>query len=421
MSSSVPARSESPEALVQDRDPRFRRAGVLVPLIALVLLWICAFCASGAFASGANGKTLGGDFAILLAGSQVLHDGGNPYDPSVLYRAESALLRPQAVAAPTSQPFIRVGNPPLFFWALQPFARLPFREGALLWIVAMEALIATGCLALLRSFGWHRRGLPLLLFLAMPQSVLAAYYGNVDGLIFAAIGCSLALLKRSPYVAGCLLSLAWLKPQVGLPIALLILLFHAPARARVLAGFGSAAGALMIFTGMTTGWHSLALWLRSLVGYTHDIAIQPDMASLAGLYIYWTSPALRLGLEIVILGVAGVVTGIWWLKLRWLQEIPFLSVGWLWIVWFLAAPFAHFHDEILLAVPLLALLGPDGRSISERWTVVALYAVFLSLLLFPTARLHTDLQAIMLVPAAVALYLKIPVSQAHMKGEWSSL
>src|SRR5260370_42660552 len=101
----------------------------------------------------------------------------------------------------------------------------------------------------------------------MPQVTLATYYGNVVGLVFAGISSSRLLMSRYPFAAGAVSSLAWLKPQVGVPAAVLVALFLSPARARTLAGFGVATGCMLALTGLTTGWPTLALWLAGLIGW----------------------------------------------------------------------------------------------------------------------------------------------------------
>lgn len=372
--------------------------GAVIPLAIGLVLWLTAFTASGWLRPGPNGKGMAGDFAIFLAGAQVLETGHNPYDRILLYRTERTMLTRQGVAAPPSRAFIRVGNPPYFFWLLQPLTRFPFVPAAIAWVAAMYLLCAAGFLAILRFSGWRIWALPLAFFLAMPQTVLAAYYGNVDGIVFAAVGFSLILLARHPTLAGMLLTLTLLKPQVGLPAAMLLILFQAADRRAVISGFALGLLALFGLSSATGGPYVIDAWFQALTGYSKEIGVQPDIASLSGLYVYAVSSPVRSALQIGSLASAAVATVLWWWKCRNRGREPLRFGAWLWVLWFLATPFAHFHDEILLAVPVIALLGRNAAQLARRSTLICLYALLLGILLFPVSRLHTDLQSLTLLP-----------------------
>jgi len=396
----VPARDEG------SRQRSRRRTFLIVaPLLTLLVLWMWLFYAEGAYKGGPNGKAFGADYAMFLGAAQVLRDGGNPFDHTVLYRTERQMLARQALPILRHEPVVRVGNPPLFFWLLEPLTPLPFQPTALAWILAMYALAAAGFIACLRYLGWKRRFLPCLVFLLMPQVVLGVCYGNVICLVFAGSCWALALLKSRPFVAGMLLSLALLKPPVALPTVLLIALFHPGTRARMIAGFGTAVTLLFGLTVAAMGWRILVLWVGGLLGYSRDIAMEPDVSSLAGLYVRWASLPLHLGLQALFLGIAVALTGLWWWKYRNHREMVVLAVSWLWFVWFLATPYAHFFDEIVLTVPVLALIGRDGRNLSKRLPVWGLYIMFFSLFLLSWVPFQAQLLSLTLLAVMVCLVL----------------
>lgn len=406
------SRSDTPEeqaphliSLSFANKTRSRRRAVLVvaPLLVLLVLWMWLFYAEGAYSGGPSGKAFGADFAMFVAAAQVLHEGGNPFDHTRLYRTERLMLQRQGLPILKQAPTVRVGNPPLFFWALQPLTKLPFQSTALAWILAMYALAAGGLIGCLRFLGWKRRFLPCLVFLLMPQVVLGVFYGNVICLVFAGLSWALALLKTRPFLAGMLLSVAVLKPPVALPTVLLVVLFSPRVRGRVVAGFGTAVAALFAVTLAVMGWKILVLWVGGLLGYSRDIALEPDVASLAGLYVRWAPTPLHLGLESVILGIAFALTGLWWWKYRNLREMAVLAASWLWFVWFLATPYAHFFDEIVLTVPVLALLGPDGQNLSGRLPVWGLYLMFFSLFLLSWSPFQTQLLSLTLLAVMICL------------------
>src|SRR5262249_36625417 len=159
------------------------------------------------------------------------------YDRRALYQAERAMLRKQGLTVPKEASFIRVGNPPLLFWLLQPLTGRSFVEVGWVWVSVMYGSLMLAFLMFLRCAGWTRWTVPTVLFLLMPQTIFAAYYGNVDGLVLVGLGAGYLLLRRYPFLAGLIFTFAWLKPQVAVPAVALAALFVTPSRMRLLAGF----------------------------------------------------------------------------------------------------------------------------------------------------------------------------------------
>jgi Glycosyltransferase family 87 len=380
---------------IDNRRSLNRRIFSVVGVCVLLALWIALFVSSGTLQRGPSPKYMGGDFVLFLSAARVIHDGGNPYDQRVLYRAERRFLERDGTTPPAFQSYMRVGNPALLFWALEPATVVSFDTSAKLWCLAMYGLLAVGFLGCLRRMGWRGRCFPLALFLAFPQTVYAAYYGNLDGLVFAALAWSAALARSRPLVAGALLTLTFLKPQVALPGALIVMLFLSPQPLRILASFTATSALGLGLTMATTGAATVGWWLQALGGYSQRLGVQPDIASLSGLYVYSASDRLRLLFAGISLLAAVVATAWWWVNRR--ERHTVLGVAWLWIAWFLATPFAHFHDEVVLALPILAILGRDGAWMDGWPANVAIYLLLLSILFFPTARAHTDVQSLTLL------------------------
>jgi Glycosyltransferase family 87 len=373
-----------------------RRLEAVVVFCVLVGAWVVVFLTSGTLQLGPGPKHLGGDFALFVSAAKVIQDGGNPYDQRVLYQGESRLLLQDGLRPPRFDPYMRVGNPPLLFWVLRPIATVSFDSSAKAWCLAMYGLLGLGFLGCLVAMDWRRRWLPLLVFLALPQAMYAAYYGNVDGIVFAALAWSVVLARRRPFLAGALLTLCLLKPQVAIPGALLIMLFLSPQRLRSLGGFVTASSVALLLTVATTGTASIGWWLQALGGYSQRLGVQPDIASLSGLYVYSASDRVRLMLEGLSLLAVVIATVAWWWR-RQHGGDQVLGVAWLWIAWFLATPFAHFHDEVVLALPILAVVGRNAMWMGRWPATVALYVLLFSILVFPTTRAHTDLQSLTLL------------------------
>ncbi|GAC1401630.1 MAG: hypothetical protein NVSMB52_15450 [Chloroflexota bacterium] len=363
-----------------------RTALTLTPFLVLLLLWIWLFYAEGAFAGGPNGKSFEADFAMFVGAAQVLHDGANPYDQNVLYATERHLLVSQGLPprlAPKS--IVRVGNPPVFFWLLEPLARFPFQTVGIAWMVFLYALSAIGFYALLAYMRWSRKLLPLLIFLLMPQVLFGPFYGNVVTVVFCAVALSLALVRRYPYAAGLLLVFAWLKPQVAMPTILLMGLFLTANWQRLGAGFATSTVLLFALTLLATGPASLRQWLAGLVNYSNDIAASPDLTSLSGLYVRVTASPVRVYCETAVIAGALVLTALAWHQYRREGSVQPQEVAWLSVMWFLATPYAHFFDEILLALPVLAILGRNGVHTTAWQGLTTLYLALVSLLLISAA------------------------------------
>jgi hypothetical protein len=251
----------------------------------------------------------------------------------------------------------------------------------------MYLISALGMVATLAYLGWTRKVLPLGAFMLMPQVVLGAAFGNVHGPVFAAIACALLLAAPHPVLAGVILSLALVKPHLSLPLILLVVLFHAPRRKPLLAGLIGATAGWTLLTCITTGPSSLEGWARGLFDWSHHVALEPNLSSLVGLYVNWAPSWLRLCLEGGSVFAALGLTCWWYLRVCQRGPVSLADTAWLWIVWFLAVPFAHYPDEILLTLPFLALLGRDGARVTRVLPALALYLTFLSAVLYQTALL----------------------------------
>lgn len=362
------------------RKPASSRRGalVLVPLLFMLVLWVWFALSPTIFRQGPDGVLFGDSFGTYLSGAQTLHDGSNPYDPRQLLATEQRLLGHQHV--PVQQPLwnSELGNPPLFIWMLQPLARFPYRTVAWAWIGGVFALSLAGFIAALANLRWTHKALPTLIFAMMPQNVYGAYYGEVYSVALAACAGALLLGRRYPFAAGCLLVLTWIKPT-ALPFALLVILFHTVSRPRAAAGFLSATCAFWIVSLLGPGEQSIGEWLNSLRYYSGHTAVHPHLATLVGLYVRWAPAPLFSALELSVIALVALATLGCLYRFRHTSLVPLQYTAWLWLAWFLALPFAHFYDEVILAIPVLVLFGPNGVRVGYPMPALALYVLFGSL------------------------------------------
>jgi Glycosyltransferase family 87 len=362
-----------------------RGLAVVGPLLLLQLfLWVGFFGVTRYFQDGPSGTAMGTDFAVFVGASNAMKHGQNPYDSAVLFRSESSLLARQHLRMTGDRFNVRAGNPPLFYWALEPLTGLPFQRVAVAWILAMYLSSGAGFLLALRYLRWTNWLLPTVVFLLMPEVVTGATFGNVHGPVLVVIALCLVLMERHAGLAGAVGALGWLKPQIAFPLLLVIFLFHSVDRRRAAAGFLGATVALSGAMVAATGLHSFAEWIAGLDSWSNGIGKEPNVVSLSGLYSGWLPRSLQIVVAIGLVVLACGATTVAWKRVHSRTVVPVIAVGWLWVLWFLVSPFAHYTDVIVLAVPVLALLGRNGEHVARPLGIATLYLAFFSLVVLWT-------------------------------------
>lgn len=366
---------ESVQRLSNHRDSGARRRWLSLPLgvrrscvLALLLMPLCLWCwyffADAGTFHGRLGErgAYAADYTMYMSAAAAVEQGKNPYDHATLLRVEDSFLRARRLTPELIRPdTIRVGYPPLVFWAMQPLTHLPFQPLGIAWMVTLYLLAGLGVVCLLRFVGWRYRLLPALLFLLLPQVIKGAAYGNLTALVFAGVGISLIVSRRYPVPAGALLTVLWLKPQVGCAIFLLVMLFSVRDRRGVLAGFVAGSAAWLLLTVAAVGVPSLSLWIHGLTGYYRDVTEQPYLPSLTALYDSWAPIPLRLTLTGAAILLALAATAL--VARNGRARVSPVAVAGLWFLWFVVTPYVHLYDEVFLALPVLQCLGHDGRRI----------------------------------------------------------
>ncbi len=353
-----------------------RKLFVVAPLLTLLAIWVGGLVLVGAISGGPGSRDFGEDFNVYLSAAHVLKSGGNIYDASRVFVTEQTLLHQAGLQVYEPRALVRVASPPLFFWLLQPLTALPLRAAVLCWELFTLALAAIGFLAALRSLGWQRVGLAVLIFLAMPATLEGILYGEVTALYLFSTGIALALAESYPALAGAVLTMAWLKPPVALPVALLVLLFYGSNTRKLFVGFTVATIAELALTLVTTGPSSLEQWMRGLASFSNDMAQQPTLVSLSGVYVALSPVALRSAIEVLSVGLALALTVLW--RHRTGPTPTPVMVAWLWPCWLLLVPYLHFPDEMLLAIPIAVLVGRDGTSVARPLPALVMYVMVFS-------------------------------------------
>lgn len=308
--------------------------------------------------------------------------GGNPYDPAAMF-----------AHWPVRQNFNLYQ--PYHLVLHLPFALPDYRIGAVAFTLA--SLLLLGVLALLAA---RRARLPLVLGTVVIGALLVTsqvgkaqlYVGQVNPLI--AVGVAGALLARSshPRVAALGLAVAWLKPQFGLPLA--VLLFARGSRRVALGGTAIAAiaslpvVALLVYRGGGVGpfLDVIGANLQYASGTSYGAvdsmtAQRVDLAAVFFRVTDWLPPAAEL------VALAGVlsVTAVLARKLdgdhdnRAIADL-LTCVG-------VVVAMVHQPGDVLIAVPAMAALGVISwrRRKEQDWRFAGLALVAL---MIPFAHLY---------------------------------
>jgi len=253
-----------------------------------------------------------GDFAVyyIFARVGIDHGWGSLYDYAAM-RQEwlalgSAFLYPALY-------------PPTLAWFVAPFAALPFAAGYALWnVVLVASLLVTWWLTAPLSSRLVRFG-HLAFALALPAVAFGLLLGQVVIVVAAAVSICWWLLRHNqPFVAGLVLCLIALKPQLALmvPVALLV-----AGQSRAFLGW--AAGSLvMLGVALATigagGLETYAVLLAGSAHYLGAMTVYPQL-TLPGLLGSSSAAAFVQGL------VIALTLGLIWRRRGSGLEFPFTA------------------------------------------------------------------------------------------------
>ncbi|MCE7000466.1 glycosyltransferase 87 family protein [Saccharothrix sp. S26] len=320
--------------------------------------------------------------------------GGNPYHPATMFEHW-----PVRQAFNLYQPYHLVLH--------APFALPGYRVGAVAFTLA--SLVLLGALALLAA-GRLRPHVPLVLGTAVIATLLVLsqvgkaqlYVGQVNPLI--AVGAAGALLARrdAPKWAAVALALAWLKPQFGLPLAVLLSVRGSHRVALTGTAIAAAASTVVVVPLVVRGGGigpfldviaaNLAHAGETAYGAVDSMTAQRvDVAAV----LYRITGWLPDGAEPVVLVGVLVASAI---LVRRLDRMGQPAAADLLTCLAVVAAIVHQPGDVLIAVPSLAAVGVVWwRGGCERDWRLGLSAV---LLLVPFAHLHFVSQAIRAVTTA---------------------
>jgi len=232
---------------------------VIVGLGALWLTWL------GQEVTGPLTQSGHHDFFAFYSAASLIRD----HQPQLLYDSQALTgLERQIFPHPTGyagyMPFL---NPPAAAAILSPLGLLPEQSARLVWL-AINIVVAIAC-ALLLTSGCDVR-IRVLTIVALLAS-FPAFQALVEGqwsfvLLLAALGALAAGRRDSPWLAGALLSVFWLKP----PLLLFVLVWLLVTRHWRIAAI--AVLAVIAITLVALPWTGIASNLN-YVGYLGGVSL----------------------------------------------------------------------------------------------------------------------------------------------------
>jgi hypothetical protein len=309
------------------------------------------------------------DFMPFYLAARLVLEGRDPYDLATFRNAFIAVgSQGYAFGGAFSYPL------PVALLVI-PFALLPFSVAAPLWLTSQVA-VAIGTLVALgrRLFAANaRRDIVMLLGLTatMPATLVSLWLGQILAFALAVIGGALiALLDGRPRLAGGILALAVLKPQIFLLLVPALLLVSA-ARVRIFQGLllGSLALALPAFA-VRPGW--IGEWL----GAATTVATKP----VAHANVWGPFPADAAWLGWVVLIALSAVYLVWWKETA--PGLPALYAAAV-ALSLAIAPYAWAWYDIVLAIPAAVVLAYAPAAGAQRALLLISLVLALDLLPWP--------------------------------------
>lgn len=272
-------------------------------------------------------------------------------------------------------------SPPYVALAFVPFGLLPYAVSAVLWTLVSMGLLLWSMRALSAlhpAFGaLRRRGVLLIVVSCQPVLELVGA-GQDSVVVLAAMVLGATLLTRgSPAVAGLVLSLTAIKPQLALLVPLVLLVGKAW---RALAGLAAGGLTIAVITVVLLGQRVWQDWLHVLRSPLYQREVVEGQAwktsTLKGLIDSVGAGAPRHFLTACWLVAITVVLLATFRKIAWWRRAgaPLLLLTLAPVVTVLVTPHALVYDLVILLPGAVWLVG-SARSPQSRALVAVAYVV----------------------------------------------
>ena len=356
--------------------------------LALMLLGVAGGCAVYGWAQLVPGSAyLAGDYRVFYSAGLMVRMGSDPYHLVPLMGVEQAVRHLYLPATDLRSGFAYM---PIVALALGALTLIPFWVSFTLFVAISSAATLWSGRSLAAKLGWEvpwAAGLAALLVWPSAWSLLE---GQWDGLLLAGtVGIIQLRLRDRGFAAGVACTVTWLKPQLLLPLALVVALSFWPQRGsarRVLLGF-AVGSLLLIGTQELLVPQLVAPWWTYLIHFAHRIpATQGATASVDGLVGYLPrslglTDSLTGGFDLTVLVVTVAISGgvsLWFAWCRghrhatWFgsQEACISAVALPLGIWLVGTPYDHINDLTLMVPLLLLVVWNGGRGLGPTSAIV---------------------------------------------------
>ena len=384
--------------------------GIALPAIVASAALLAVYLATTAwqlpYPRDLHGYVLGRDFLnAWLYGREAWGEAAGRFYDIRLYNAELAALT--FADYPTQQ----WSYPPHLMLLMAPFGLLDYLPAYLLWTaLGAGALIWAVPASLPRSWG-------TLALLLSPAGLVCLVSGQNAFLAAALLVALFRWLDARPILAGILLGLLTVKPQLGLMFPLMLLL---TGRWRV---FCSAAATTLTLIGATAALWGLEIWE---VYFTEALPLQeyviadPTRATMGLMptaYMNARIAGLSAGPAYAIQACVAVLAGaavVWTYRCR---RDPLLSYAILIAASLAATPYLMSYDLVVVAWLILALAATGQVGAGERLLLLLVY--FLPFLAIAGELFGLPGSALVLPLFAASLIRKLAAGAAE-RPAWGS-
>jgi hypothetical protein len=330
---------------------RFRQRLLVLFLLAMLIPYARQVVSS---------PTLGQDFRAFFAAATVVAHHGDPYNWPSLAATEYQLYdAPHGLKGgdPAYYEFLAYPEGPWLAFALAPITSLPWPFAYALFAVLLGLILLTASFGTFTLLGWPRRRAALAAGCTLLCAVgfVNLFMGQVSVIVFGAFTAAWLLAGRGrPWLAGAVLAVVWVKPNIGLPLPIVLALLEPAVARRVLSGFAVASVAIfaLAFTVLGSGFFEWPLQVPRM--WQAVQGLQPDISSVESFFYPGLTGWVKTAALLLTL-LAAVAYGTWALRRAPDAHTRGLT---LLIIWLFALPFVQSYDLILLLPVMAVLIGP---------------------------------------------------------------
>jgi alpha-1,2-mannosyltransferase len=389
-----------PRQRIQTYLLRLAAAAALIAFISFSILWVQWQTSSPGVSK------ISGDFvSFWTAGKLTLE--GTPGDAYL--KGPHFVLQAELTGDPDNWGYLAFFYPPFFLFLCAAFALVGYFPALCLWLTTTFAAYAAMLRGLLPR-DMPERNSVWALFLGYPAVMVNAGFGQNGFLSTALLGGAAIWLERRPALAGICLGCLSYKPQLGIIVPLALL------AARRWRCFAVAGVTVLVLAAMATVAFGAEIWpaFFTNMGEARRSWMEPEnplyhqfwITVFGAVRLHGGSLPLAYGAQTAVtLAAAALLVGVLLLRRPGAQSgraqgaaiaacVPFCS------------PFMLEYDLMVLAVPMVWLIGEGLRGGFRRGEIVALCAAYVAPVIFKIT-LFDDTVKLGVIVAAALLFAAV--------------